>query len=215
MNANVLTGVTSRKSAIGSSCTVGSNIVATSAGRAEKAACSVEKFSNYHSIIGSRRCELTSQCFKDTAASFVIGGAGEGEGCIKVRRAGRIRVRSRCWAIRRVNSSVLGLQTVVVVAGCDRFTISRDGDHAELSLNAFGREVGKSDTTGPMVRHRVTEERCDLGPETGRRSDAAEFTEVGNDIVVRIIRIDSGIRFLIRRISTPSAKKGKQLALAR
>lgn len=68
--------------------------------------------------------------------------------------------------VRGCNLSVLSLQAVEIVRRGD--SVSADGDHAELSLSALGREVGESNTSTPGVGHRARKQGGDFGPETGR-----------------------------------------------
>lgn len=75
------------------------------------------------------------------------------------------------------------LEAGEVVACCDSGIIRRDRNHSEFTLTRSSREIAEGQTTGPDIRHRFTEQCLGLCPETRWRGDAAEFTEVGGDVV--------------------------------
>ena len=185
----LLTGITSRDTAIGSCGTVCTNISAASTSFSQKAASSVEQLSEDDSVVSGRRGELTSQRFEDATAGRIVGSSREGSGCIQCGWAGRVGVRARSWGVGGSNSCILSLQVIEISASGDRVSINRD--HSKLSLNTFCGEVGESNATRPVVSHGLAEQGFDFCPNTRARGNAAIFTEVGHNVVVGIIVINA------------------------
>ena len=182
------TGRASRDCAIFASTAVGSDIVARTTVAAQKAASKVKEFTNNNShlsLVGARRLELASNGAVHTVARVIIGSRGQGgagELRIVLRRARGVGVGPRGWAVWWRDFAVLVLQVIEIFACSNGVAIN--GDHAELTLARFSREITEGQCTRPDISHRRSKDGLYFN-ERARRGQAAEFGKVCSNIVVR------------------------------
>lgn len=184
-----LTRVAERNTAIGTSRSVSSDVVAVTVDTTEERAASIEERSDDATDVGGVWGEHTAQRVLQACARSVIGGrwqrcrSNERRVLCWASRVGRGRGGTLAWAVGRGNEAVLLLEGIKVGVRRNGSIIRRDCNHSELTLTRCGWEIAECQATRPDVGHGAAEQRLSFCPETWWGGDAAEFTEVGSDVV--------------------------------
>jgi len=95
------------------------------------------------------------------------------------------------------------LGSEVVIVGGWGGGAPRKRNNSKFTCSALSREVRKGDSPRPDGIHVSAVQGRDFGPDSRGYSVAAEFTKVGDHIVVGKIGCNCGVRILERGVTTP------------